>query len=185
MPRFLNSKQAITRDQRVSRQTVHTWMSDPRWDLGQSFPIDGEKIDAWRAATFRSTTPSMSIPGDDNYTATRRRVELQHKAEQTLYLRQRRSILENKYMERTYAERAMIGLLLDFRNRVEIWIDTLPEVFVNRTEEEIRARFNDAYDKMCEDLGALVEIPLADDQQVARFKDQSKSDAAHRRYRRF
>ncbi|MEK6676863.1 MAG: hypothetical protein AABZ47_14560 [Planctomycetota bacterium] len=180
MPRPLKNKQEIARDQNVSRQTVHSWMSDPRWNLGQTFPIDGEKIESWRAETFSTAAPSPSV---DNYAATRRRVDLQHKAEQTLYLRLRRGILEKTYMDRSFAERTMVGLMLNFLNRIEIWIDTLPTVFAHQSEEQIRERFNDAYDQMREDLAVNLELPLADEEQVQEFKNKAKSNAAYRSHR--
>ncbi|MEK6677018.1 MAG: hypothetical protein AABZ47_15370 [Planctomycetota bacterium] len=185
MPRLLKNKQEIARDQNVSRQTVHSWMSDPRWNLGQEFPIDGEKIESWRAETLSTSATAALSPSVDNYAATRRRVDLQHKAEQTLYLRLRRGILEKTYVERSFAERTMVGLTLDYFNRIEMWIDTLPTVFAHQSEEQIRERFNDAYDQMREDMAANLELPLADEEQVQEFKNKAKSNAAYRSHRGF
>ncbi|MEK6677704.1 MAG: hypothetical protein AABZ47_18880 [Planctomycetota bacterium] len=183
MSRLLKSKQAIARDQNVSRQTVHSWMSGPRWNLGHRFPIDGEKIDAWRAATmFPSSASSFSIPSDDNYTVTRRRVDLQYKAEQTMLLRQKRALLDNKYIERELHDRAMVGLVSEFRRRIQEWIEALPPIFAQQSELQIRRLFTDAYDRLFEKLSAMVELPLADEQEVQQLKNQTKSRAAHHKH---
>lgn len=182
MARPLKSKQAVARDQNVSRQTVHTWMADPRWDLGRRFPIDGEKIDAWRATMFPSSVSSLSISSDDNYAATRRRVDLQHRAEQTMFLRQRRAILENKFIERELHDRAMVGLVGEFRRRIQDWLEALPPIFALQPEVQIRMLFTDAYDRLCADIMAMPTLPLGEEEEVERLKNQTKSRAAHHKH---
>lgn len=178
-PRPLKNKAAIARDQKVSATTVQNWMTDPRWTLGHTFPIDGEKIARWREETLREPAIGRAI----EVSSARRTAEIQHRTEQTLLLRQKRALLENKYIERNIHDRAMVGLVMEFRRKIEDWLESLPPLFVGLSEVQIRSLFTDAYDRMCEDMMQAARLSLAGEEETAALKNQNKVRAAFYKHR--
>lgn len=191
----MTSKRKTGKDLGVDRATIQRWASHPDWPWGadpKRWPALPE-IRRWREehlSAGRGRGAMTMAPSESGGTsaATVRALEAKYKLEQGKLLQLKREILEGQYVEASRYERAIFGLIEQYRHHWEEAIRRLPAICAGMDgpgiEHEMRDQFNVSLERLIQEGLRLATADEVAAMKAGNGKNPAKVGAANARHAR-